>query len=221
MVLSFPWIPYSCKHSKTQPARYVVVWALNILRTPLLACTTYENCFTTDLMKSSIIDCMQPLTTQWTVAPMNKITWGDVQPSRHMCSFPGYAYLWKPLHNVNTRPHNPLTCRISMTLAQLIWKISFTSWDTIKWEGTSTLLFKSMKMSISSSSSTMENGPWWWATHNTIFIWNFGYEYIDPCTNAVMAEVPVVVSGAHFSAWQTRLLVLSSCHSDYTEAFLA
>src|SRR5882762_8454915 len=67
-----------------------------------------------------------------------------------------------------------LTCKISATLTQLIWNISFTSRETVTRDGTSTLLLRSMKMSISLSSSTIAKGLWRRATQSASFMRNFG-----------------------------------------------
>ena len=77
---------------------------------------------------------------------------------------------------IKVQQDNSLTCKIPTTVARLIWNISFTSRETVLHNGTLTLLLRSIKISISSSSSTIENGLWQRATHNASLTWNFGYE---------------------------------------------
>lgn len=125
------------------------------------------------LIKSRMIDCRWPSTTQWTVMPMNAITCGAVQPSRQIWSFPGYAYQFVELATEDTVV-NKYTWRISETLTRLIRKISFTSRETVERDGTSTLLLRSIKISINSSSSTMAKGRWRRETHSASFRRNFG-----------------------------------------------
>ena len=95
-----------------------------------------------------------------------------------------------------------LTLRITATLTQLKSNISFTSRDTVKREGTSTLLFRSMKISISSSSLTIANGQWRCATQIASFILNFCGVYIEPCANVVMElELAAMVPPSQALAW--------------------
>jgi hypothetical protein len=85
------------------------------------------------------------------------------------------------------------TLRISATFIRLNSNISFTSRDKVNREGTSTLLLRSIKMSMSSSSSTIAKGQCLRATQRVIFIWNLCGVYVEPCAKAAIEPEPVAV----------------------------
>ena len=170
------------------------------------------------LTKSSIVDWIRPSpVAQWTVRPINEMTLGDVQPSAHRWSFPGYAYVVVYVRSEYELHIQLRTLRISETLTRLILNISCTSHDTVTREGTSTLLLRSVKISMSSSSSTIVKGRWRRATQSAIFIRNFCGVYVEPCANAVIVLQPgASTPRSHALAWRTKLLVLSSCRTRVT-----
>ena len=126
----------------------------------------------THLTKSSMVDPILPSApAQWTVRLINEMTLGDVQPSAQRWSFPGYA--WGEINARSKWNMRARTLRIAATLTRHMSNIALTSCDTVKCDGTSTLLSKSVKISLSSSSSTIAKGQWRRATQIASFMRNF------------------------------------------------
>ena len=101
---------------------------------------------------------------------------------------------------------------ISATLTRLIWKISFTSRETVYRDGVTTLLLRSVNISRSSGSSTIANGRFRRTTQRAIFhlvlLWCVWLLTGVRREAGLPAQSQVVVKWSHSRTWCLRLLVL-------------